>query len=240
MTIAQIATVQRSRPAPRRPVRTLRASLAVLLLLCVVPTAPAQDWESRDRLQQAARDALSEPNASIALDRNTRLPRCGNVPEAGVRSRNSSRASVEIRCQQPAWRIFVPATLNRADQVAVLLRSVAAGEVLREEDLHFEARDTRALGYGWIARPSEAVGRTTRRALAQGAVLTPNDLQQEVLVTTGDQVVLVSRQHGIEVRMRGQALSQGSRAQQIRVRNLSSGRTVEGTVIAAGEVEVMP
>ena len=83
--------------------------------------------------------------------------------------------------------------------------------------------------------PLEALLKLT---LKPGAVLSPGQLRRPPAVKRGSQVTILGRAGGIEVRMSGKALSDGARGQRIKVRNSSSSRQIEGTVIARGTVEV--
>lgn len=212
--------------------------LALLAALGGYASAASAQWESPERLRTAAAKALNTDSVRIAVDPNTRVPRCQKAPMARVRARSRSGASVEIHCAAPAWRIYVPARNDGQAKVAVLTRPVAAGSSLQASDFELQGRDTASLGYGWFDTRDGLVGRRVRRGLPEGKVLSPNDLEQQRMVSTGDTVTILSRGHGIEVRMKGQALSHGARDEQIRVRNHQSGRTVDATVVAAGTVEV--
>jgi flagella basal body P-ring formation protein FlgA len=59
-------------------------------------------------------------------------------------------------------------------------------------------------------------------------------------VKAGDQVQLVSRLDGIEVRASGIALGSGDSGSRLRVRNGSSGKVVDAMVTAPGEVLALP
>jgi len=212
--------------------------IGLLAALGGYASAASAQWESTERLRTAAAKALNAESVRIAVDPNTRVPRCKQPPKARVRAQSRSGASIEIHCSAPAWRIYVPARNDGQAQVAVLTRPVAAGSSLQASDFELQGRDTASLGYGWFASRDGLVGQRVRRGLPAGKVLSPNDLEQERMVSTGDTVTILSRGHGIEVRMKGQALSHGGRNEQIRVRNNQSGRTVDATVVAAGTVEV--
>lgn len=213
-------------------------AIALMAVLGGHAGAAHAQWESTERLRDAAAKALEAESVRIAVDPNTRVPRCNQLPQARVRAKSRSAASVEIHCAAPAWRIYVPARNDGQAQVAVLTRPIAAGVSLQASDFELQPRDTASLGYGWFDSRDGLVGRRVRRGLPMGKVLSPNDLEQVRMVETGDTVTILSRSHGIEVRMRGQALSHGARNEQIQVRNNQSGRTVDATVVAAGTVEV--
>ena len=60
----------------------------------------------------------------------------------------------------------------------------------------------------------------------------------EFLIRNGEVVQLVSTSSQVKVAARGKALSDGAAGHTVRVRNLSSGRVVEGRVIGLGKVAV--
>jgi flagella basal body P-ring formation protein FlgA len=57
-------------------------------------------------------------------------------------------------------------------------------------------------------------------------------------VSKGDQVVISARNSGLNVRMPGEALSNGAPGEQIRVRNLGSHRIIKARISGPGQVEV--
>jgi flagella basal body P-ring formation protein FlgA len=83
-------------------------------------------------------------------------------------------------------------------------------------------------------------GRSLSRALAAGSVLTPGALGGRSAVRAGDQVQLISRLDGIEVRASGIALGGGDSGSRLRVRNGSSGKVVDAMVTAPGQVQALP
>jgi flagella basal body P-ring formation protein FlgA len=64
-------------------------------------------------------------------------------------------------------------------------------------------------------------------------------LKRANLVKRGSKVEIIANFDGLDVRMRGEALADGGRGDRIRVKNLSSGRVVTGTVSGSGVVHVM-
>lgn len=91
---------------------------------------------------------------------------------------------------------------------------------------------------GYIENPENAVGSALKVAVKRGAPLSPKQLRRPPAVKRGNQVTILGRAGGVEVRMSGTALSDGATGQRIKVRNSSSSRQVEGTVVAVNTVEV--
>ena len=109
---------------------------------------------------------------------------------------------------------------------------------LRAADLRLEARDTTSLHGGYLDSIEQAAGMQTRRSLSAGMVLAHNAVEAPRMVQRGQQVVLVARAGGLEVRSAGRALSDGAEGELIRVRNAGSSRVVEARVTAPGTAVV--
>ena len=101
-----------------------------------------------------------------------------------------------------------------------------------------ERRDASRIVGAAVADPAQAVGRVARRMLPAGAVLASTDLVAQRLIRRGDNVALVSRRGGVEVRVAGKALADAGENERVTVENLSSRRVVQGIVGAAGDVWV--
>ena len=71
-----------------------------------------------------------------------------------------------------------------------------------------------------------------------GTVLSASDLAAPRLVRRGDQVALVSRRGGVEVRVSGRALGDAGENERVAVENLSTRRVLQGRVGPGGDVVV--
>ncbi|KRG71206.1 flagellar basal body P-ring formation chaperone FlgA [Pseudoxanthomonas dokdonensis] len=198
--------------------------------------ALASGFQSVDSIRDAALQALpAGSDAEATLDANLRLPACGSALSARV---NGSQ-SVEVSCPQDAgWRLFVPVRVRRNQTVLVLNRGIAAGQPISATDFSSETRDAARIVGAAIADPMQAVGQVARRTLSAGSVLSPGDLVAPRLIRRGDNVALVSRRGGAEVRMNGKALGDAGENERVMVENLSSRRVIQGVVGAGGDVWV--
>ena len=174
-------------------------------------------------------------DAEATLDPALRLPSCGSALSATLNGANS----VEVSCPQASgWRLFVPVRIRRSQTVLVLARGIAAGQPVTDDALVQETRDASRIVGATLNDPQLAVGKVARRTLVAGTVLLAGDLLSPRLVQRGDNVALVSRRGGVEVRMSGKALGNAGENEKVMVENLSSRRVVQGTVGLGGEVWV--
>lgn len=198
--------------------------------------ATAADFQPVDSIKAAAIGALpAGSEAEATLDPALRLPRCGAALVARVQGGNS----VEVACPQDAgWRLFVPVRVRRSQTVLVLNRGIAPGEAITADAFTAENRDASRIVGAAVADPAQAVGRVARRILPAGAVLSASDLVAPRLIRRGDNVALVSRRGGVEVRVAGKALADAGENERVTVENLSSRRVVQGVVGPGGDVRV--
>ena len=211
----------------------LRLTTALIggLTACAVMAA---DFQPVDTIKAAALGALPVgADAEATLDPALRLPRCGAALVARVQGSNS----VEVGCPD-GWRLFVPVRVRRSQTVLVLIRGIAPGETITADAFVPETRDASRIVGAAVADPAQAVGRVARRTLSAGAVLSATDLVAQRLIRRGDNVALLSRRGGVEVRVVGKALGDAGENERVTVENLSSRRVVQGVVGPGGDVWV--
>lgn len=224
---------------------------AGLLLLAAAYGAQAAPIQSHDSIRARARALLIEQldpaqraDAEIEigrLDPRLRLRQCTAPLQAfAVGNRSPIGAtSVAIRCEgDHPWKLYVTARVVVYSDVLVAARPLNRGEPVQAGDLRRERKDLSRLPYGYLTDPVNATGKVLKRSYLAGQVLQPRQLAAPTLIKRGQQVTLHARAGGIEIRMGGQALSDGSAGDRIRVRNTSSDRVVEGEVVAKGVVKV--
>ena len=228
--------------------RTRRLSLVCLLaalLLSANATALAQDgFETAERLRTTAEESVRRelPATAIvsadALDARLRLAACADLVADPPSGRGNS-VNVALRCTTPsAWTVYVPVRVRDLRPVYVLAGAPRRGDPVTASLLKVETRDVAQLPFGYIAEHSPLSELEFRRALVPGAALAPTDLAPARCVRRGEQVQLISRVAGLEVRASGKALNDGARGERVRVENSGSKRIVEGRVSGPGVVEL--
>ena len=175
------------------------------------------------------------------LDKRLRLRRCANpvAVDYANAQRNLGQTYASVSCSAPVeWRIYVPVVVAAYDDVLVTRRPLPRGHRLSATDVRMEKRELSAFRQGFFSEINKITQLETKRAVAAGAALTPDKVAPIKLVRNGEEVHLVSTSDHVQVAARGKALGDGAAGHTVRVRNLSSGRVVEGRVIGPGRVAV--
>ncbi len=236
----------------RQVTRAVAGGLALALAGFLTPAAAeaAEAVQDQDEILQTARTFLEERYPAGeeeieivvgTLDPRLRLAQCNQPLTAFLPNgeRNGGRTTVGVRCSSDKpWTLYIGAEVRRYAEILVARHTLARGEPIRADDLELTRTETSRLGRAYYQEQAEAIGLVAKRTIRQGAVLSPRNLSQPRLVRRGDQVVIVASHDGYEVRVRGEAMEDGTRGERISVRNSASKRVVEGTVTASGVVKI--
>jgi flagella basal body P-ring formation protein FlgA len=160
-------------------------------------------------------------------------------PVIGAGQHMKDRVTVELRCANPAWHLYVPVRVVGTTPVAVTAHAIVMGSVLSASDLRVEQRDLSELPPGFFDDPATVVGLTAARPISGGAIVTNQQLVASKAVQRGQAVTLVANTGGMQVRMAGRALTDGLVNQRVKVQNLSSGKVVEGIARSEQVVEII-
>ena len=224
-----------------------------LLFLCVAllpaaARAQALDAALAAQVQQFALEATQQAGLPALrvevrvgeLDPRLRLAPCIAVqPYLPSGTRLWGAARIGLRCADPGvrWNVFLPVHVDVFGPALVADTALAAGHVLREQDLRSAEVNLAAARDAPLTRPPAAVGRTLARPLGAGAPLYGRDLRARQWFVAGDSVRIVASGQGWRISVEGQALAAGVEGQSVRVRT-ESGRVVNGVAVAERLVEV--
>jgi flagella basal body P-ring formation protein FlgA len=121
--------------------------------------------------------------------------------------------------------------------VAVPLRALARGEVVKSADVTIERKPKADFRDG--APPAtEAIGLAVRHPVRVGQPLRVSDLMRPEIVQRNEAVTLVYEAPGLVLTIRGKALDAGAEGDLVSVLNVQSKRTVQGTVAGPSRVVV--
>ncbi len=225
----------------------VRAGLLLAALLASAVTGAAQDLEvlretaRRFLLAQQADRAAAVAVEVRAFDPRLALPACASPPEAFLPAggRSAGNTTVGLRCAGPSpWKVFTGATVRVEKPVVVAARNLRRGEVLGAADLRLARVDTARLAGGFETEPQRVAGMRLQQPLPAGAVVAPGALAEPIAVERGERVTLVSIRGGMVVSMEGVAQTSARTGERVRVRNLGSGKEVEGRIDANRRVIV--
>ena len=175
------------------------------------------------------------------LDPRLRLHACNAPLEAFSPHTNTfaARVTIGVRCPGTApWTVYVPVTIETEVSVLVLRRALARRARVTLADVEPQVRRLPGTAANFITDTASLQGHRLRRALPAGSALTADALAPDILVRRGQQVTLIAQRGGVEIRARGQALTEGAAHDRVRVQNVSSLKVVEGVVESDSVVRV--
>jgi flagella basal body P-ring formation protein FlgA len=138
----------------------------------------------------------------------------------------------------PTVRLALRGRLYRVTEVPVLVRRVAANDVIREADVDYVRLRTDRVGRNMITDSGDLIGMSSRRSLAPGRAIRRGDVQIPVLVAKGSAVTMTYRQGNLTLNAAGRAMQSGGQNEQVTVVNLRSHQTVTAVVTGPGQVTV--
>ena len=205
--------------------------------------------QSLDEIRRAAEDFVRSRLPSgparhhveaARLDPRLRLQPCAIPLETfAPNAQMGARVTVGVRCDAPAtWTLYVPVGVETETAVLVLRRALPRQSAIGPQDVEQQTRRLPGSAAAFIHELAALQGQRLKRAVPAGTVLTANLLTPDVLVRRGQQVTLIAASGPVEIRARGQALSEGGASDRVRVQNLSSRKVVEGVVESDGVVRV--
>ena len=175
------------------------------------------------------------------LDPRLRMPMCDKELTATLESpaQPIGRVTVKVRCEGAApWTVFVPAQVKLFRDVVVVARPLKRTGIIGYDDVVLRERDISLISQGYLTSVDQAVGQKLTRPVVTDQVITLVHLEQAEVIRKGDQVVISASSGALQVKMPGEALSNGGMSEQIRVKNLNSNRVIKARVTAPGHVEV--
>lgn len=230
--------------------RTLFLAIAMLFSLISDQSLAAT---SAEQIQQATRafvqewaDQRAKEGLKIAfevghIDSRLSLADCDKPLDAEFAGSplKTTRPSVLVSCSgKRPWRMYVSLSLEVHGPALVASRALARGERLSEQLVTTQSVQLNASHKGALFNPEDVNGMMMRRPVSAGTMITPDLLEAPDAVERGDHVIIIARSKTFSIRSRGKALANASVGEQVLVENLSSARTVKGTVVAPGRVEI--
>ncbi len=229
---------------------TMAFVLLSALLSGVSPVlAESGKFESIDNIKATARAFLSshseiqgQANTTVSIgniDSRLTLPACGTPLEAFLPSgaKVQGKTTIGVRCQTPRpWTLYVPAKVASFNQVLVTNSPLRRGHLISAEDVSLQSRDSSSLNRAYLSDPEQVIGKVLKKNLARKALFTNAVLAEPHVIDKGQHIDLQAGSGGLQVSVTAIALSSGAVGEKIRVKNLSSSKIVEGTILASGAV----
>lgn len=230
--------------SPKNPTQQV-----LLLLLSLLGTAAAaQPYQSLSEIKRTVEQFIHseyklDASSSVEigrLDPRLRLRSCGQALQTFFpQASRKSNTTVGVRCPgAKPWTIYVSAKISQIAKVLVARQHLRRGSLIRADDFELKRYDINRLQYGYYTDLKEVLGKTLKRHLNLGAVLTPTAIAVSKVIKRGESVSILAETKGITIRAKGKALEAGGIGDIIRVKNLNSKREIEARVTGPGQVKV--
>ncbi len=177
----------------------------------------------------------------IPLDSRLNFPACDSALELvnNAPLPQSGRISVNLRCNSPKkWTVLIAAVIKAYDTVLIVTKNLQRGELLTTNVIHLEKRDVSGLHGDYLTQFTDAENKQVTRNLTAGSVLSAKSFIEPKLIKRGDKVTISSEKSSFSVRMNGIAMTDGIKGQLIKVKNESSEKIINATVVDSGLVSV--
>lgn len=227
------------------------ALTVISALLASTPFALAKgnQFQSIETIKAAVQTFLSShsdiqgrANTTVSIgniDKRLTLPVCGTALDTFLPpgARVQGKTTIGVRCQSPKpWTLYVPANVITVTQVLVTNTPLRRGHIVTAGDISLQTKNTSQLNTAYLSNPEQVVGKALKKNLANKALFTSAVLTEPHIIHKGQHVDLQAGLGGLKVSAPAIALMSGAVGDRIRVKNVSSGKIVEGAILASGVI----
>ena len=216
-----------------------------ILLFLIVNSAQANDITGNE-IKALIINYLDNKNINSKpiIKENRVFKKCGH--ELNIRPLFNNFKTVIVSCNKPLkWQITIRTNadstpkihskkkinkISNSIKLIILRNNLKKGEVIQKHDLKFDYK-TNSVGNGFFESFDKLVGRKINQNLSKGQVIKIRHLEENFMVSEGQSIIIFSDLYGINVRMQGKTLENGHFNELIKVKNISSGKIVQGRVI---------
>ena len=139
---------------------------------------------------------------------------------------------------QEKEKIFLRTKVSVYEDIVVAKKRLQRGDVLGTLEAGMEERDVAALNSGVIRDINQAYGKQARTYIPNENPIYDFMVMDRPFVKRNDKIKMTMSSEGVTISADGLALEDGNMGQSIKVKNMTSGKTIMGTVSGSGEVIV--
>lgn len=172
------------------------------------------------------------------VDSRIQVANCDQPLQAAVHGQwPSAQPLVKVSCNASAtWSMYVPVTVSVFHMVATAASTIERGQIVDGSSVALQKQNIMATHGRYYRNVSEVTGQIAKRHLSPGELLGAHNLDMPKAIKRGDEVTISASSGPIGVKMPAVAMSDGRVGQRISVRNTSSKRIIQATVVAPGQV----
>lgn len=134
------------------------------------------------------------------------------------------------------WTIKVSSDVQLFLPVVISTSVINRGDTIQRNQLKLQENDITRSPRGFYHHLDQVTNMGAKRRIRANQILSPDLIDQPQLIKRGEKIKIIANRDGISASMPGEALEKGGEGEIIRVKNLSSGKTIEAKVVGAGVV----
>ncbi|TDO98208.1 flagellar basal body P-ring formation chaperone FlgA [Marinomonas balearica] len=167
------------------------------------------------------------------------LPKCNQpIKIENQRPNATKRTNYAISCLSPTWKSFIPVSQSILIDGIKASTPISRGTAITSSNTTIGKVDITTIRGHIYTLKTPPYGLIASRNIRINTFITDSITKQPILVKKGARVLIIAQSGLISVKMNGTAMENGVKGQQIRVKNVSSGRIVYGKVVSDSEVLV--
>lgn len=154
-------------------------------------------------------------------------------------SASKARQQLTLECTGQTikgWPVKVSSDLQVFLPVVISTSVIDRGATITANSLKREEQEITRTPRGFYHRLDQVTGMSAKRRIRSNQILSPDLIDQPQAVKRGEKVQIIANRDGIKAAMAGEALEKGGIGDVIRVKNISSGKTIEAKVVEVGVV----
>lgn len=175
---------------------------------------------------------------AVPLDRRIKIKPCDNELHLSIPGNATlkQQTTVLVRCTAAKpWNLYVQVRTTRLLPVVVAKVSLSPGMVMSQDNVTVMLKDSRQIRGRSLQHPATLYGARASRHISAGQTVT---LRQVCLVCKGDNVVIIAKTRGLQVKTSGIAQQNGSLGDNIVILNPRSSKRIDARVVAVNRVEI--
>ena len=160
------------------------------------------------------------------------IPLRANIPE-NINRRN---VNIKITCADSVpWQIYLPAKIKRTHAVVIATNIIEKGVTLSEQNIAIEYIASNKIRGEKLTNIAAVIGSKAEKRIGKGRTITRKNV---CLVCKGDAITIIAKSDNFTIKTQGTALSSGNINQQIKVKNVRSGRVITPKISAVNQVTI--
>ncbi len=224
-----------------------------LMIFCngsnATSTEKSNLFESKQKLHSIALEHLKQKTAQKIKNRKIsispissrlKLKTCLEAITIEDKSpeKRLGRMTLKLTCPLPKWKLFIVANIGGELPVVVSTNGIIQQTTITKEDVKITYLPYKKIRNGAMKNIDSVIGMRTKKSISPNKIITINMLEPPYLVFKNQPITIVSYIGNLKVTSKGIALKNGTKEEQIPFKNISSGKTLKGMVIAPNKILV--